>query len=68
MSNKLSQHDHSEHGQHPKTRPLHRDWRCWVTAVLMLIAISMYVLSLDEAVVPGPWLAGPAENSAPVQP
>ena len=33
-------------------RKLHKDWRVWLAVALMLAAMAMYVLSLDESVVP----------------
>ena len=35
-----------------KGRQLHKDWRVWLGVVLMLGAMAMYVLSLDDSVVP----------------
>ncbi|RJR42973.1 MAG: hypothetical protein C4567_06445 [Deltaproteobacteria bacterium] len=38
-----------------KTSPrqgLHKDWRMWVALGLMLAAMGMYVLSLDDSVQP----------------
>jgi hypothetical protein len=40
-------HQHSDTGQHRKK--LHKDWRMWVAIVLMLAAIMIYVLSLDDS-------------------
>ena len=40
----------------PKTsakRQFHKDWRTWLVIALMLAAIGMYVLTLDDSVVPG---------------
>ena len=39
------------HKQRPG-RKLHKDWRAWLAVVLMLAAIVMYVLSLDDSIVP----------------
>jgi len=48
-----SAHGHKhEHGQPGKSRPLHRDWRLWAGVVLMLIAIGVYVLTLNDSLVP----------------
>jgi hypothetical protein len=33
-------------------RKLHKDWRAWLALVLMLAAIVMYVLTLDDSMVP----------------
>ncbi len=42
---------HSEKKSH---RPrLHKDWRVWAAIGLMLAAMGMYVLSLDDSVQPG---------------
>jgi hypothetical protein len=51
----MSHHTHHESGGHshpPAGRKLHQDWRFIVAVVLMLIAMVVYVLTLDEAVVP----------------
>jgi len=51
-----AQHEHGQAGHHGhvthKRRPLHHDWRVWVGVVLMLAAMAMYVLSLDEQLGP----------------
>ena len=30
----------------------HKDWRVWLAVVVMLLAIIMYVLTLDDSIVP----------------
>jgi hypothetical protein len=30
----------------------HKDWRVWLGSILMLGAMAMYVLTLDDSVVP----------------
>ena len=42
---------HQSHGSYWKRA--HRDWRVWVGAVLMVIALSVYVLSGDLGWLPG---------------
>jgi energy-coupling factor transporter transmembrane protein EcfT len=42
--------DHSH--KHSSRRKLHRDWRAWLALLLMLAAIVMYVLTLDDSIVP----------------
>ena len=41
------------HHQHPATghprKKLHKDWRVWLVVILMLAAIVIYVLTLDES-------------------
>jgi hypothetical protein len=34
-------------------RRAHKDWRLWVVVALMLLAMSTYVMSMDESVLPG---------------
>jgi hypothetical protein len=34
-------------------RKLHKDWRTWAVIALMLAAIGIYVLTLDDSVIPG---------------
>ena len=43
MTNK---HNHSSRGK------LHKNWRAWLVFLLMLAAVIMYVLTLDDSVVP----------------
>jgi hypothetical protein len=45
----MSHHHHTD----PPKKKLHQDWRFIVAVVLMLIAMIVYVLTLDDAVVPG---------------
>jgi hypothetical protein len=33
-------------------RRLHKDWRTWLVIVLMLAAIGIYVLTLDDSIQP----------------
>jgi len=33
-------------------KKLHKDWRAWLIVALMLAAIGMYVLTLDDSIVP----------------
>jgi hypothetical protein len=52
-------HDHpaskkegrSEDGK-PHRRRLHKDWRAWLVVALMLAAVIIYVLTLDESILP----------------
>ena len=55
---KMTEHHHHHGGsqkhtprenQKPQGRRLHKDWRLWVAVVLMLAAILIYVLTLDDA-------------------
>lgn len=45
-------HKH-EHHQPAKPRGLHRDWRLWAAVVVALVAMGIYVLTLDESLWPG---------------
>ena len=38
--------------KHSSGRKLHQDWRVWLALLLMLAAILMYVLSLDDSMIP----------------
>ena len=40
---------------------LHRDWRFWTAVLLMLGAMAMYVLTMDESLAPGGEPAVPAD-------
>jgi hypothetical protein len=44
---------------------LHKDWRTWLVIGLMLAAIGIYVLTLDESLQPGtaPQAQVPAANA-----
>lgn len=47
----------TDHAQPPKQdeKPQwqpHKDWRMWVGLALTLLAIAMYVLSLDDTMLP----------------
>jgi len=46
-------HSQSEHKHHAPKRGIHRDWRLWAVVLLMLVAMGMYVTTVDEAVAPG---------------
>jgi hypothetical protein len=57
----MHKHHHAQEGNEERHRlsrllrpGLHKDWRTWVVIGLMLAAIGIYVLTLDEAVQPGP--------------
>ena len=72
------QHNHmgkgrEEHapGKDPRQRArnLHRDWRFWLGVILMLVAMAIYVLTMDEAGVPGvPVRLNPPTTNAPAPP
>jgi hypothetical protein len=55
---KHSKHPHhsSHHSDYSEKKPLlgglHKDWRAWLALGLMLAAISIYVLTLDDSVQP----------------
>ena len=49
------EHDHSHKHDRAHSKPgwkPHRDWRVWVV-VAMLAAMAIYVLTLDESLLPG---------------
>ena len=49
-------HEHAKHDHRDKARSsnwmLHKDWRTWLAVAVMIAAIIMYVLSLDDSIVP----------------
>ena len=58
---RMSENNYGQHGNegpaphsvnHPYWRRAHHDWRFWVALVLMLAAITIYVLSDDLALLP----------------
>ena len=44
----MANHSH----KHSSRTKLHKDWRTWLVLLLMLAAIVMYVLTLDDSIVP----------------
>ena len=51
MSHQHSDHEH--HHQTPRKRPIHHDWRFWAAVLLMLGAMVIYVMTMNEAIGPG---------------
>jgi hypothetical protein len=43
---------HAEGASAWGSRQLHKDWRTWVVVGLMLTAMIMYVLTLDDSILP----------------
>jgi hypothetical protein len=52
------QHGHQHGDAAAKSRGLHRDWRLWAAVILALVAMGVYVLTMDESL--RPWGGGPA--------
>ena len=50
VSTVSEEHHHHQHGHHnpPPRKSLHKDWRVWTAVLIMLAAITAYVLSGDE--------------------
>ncbi len=57
----MSQNNHKKSGSHGHARvneakagsnKFHKDWRIWVAVGMMLAAILIYVVTLDDSVVP----------------
>jgi hypothetical protein len=40
------------HKDNKNSRALHRNWKVWCAVILMLAAVLMYVVTLDDSVVP----------------
>ncbi len=58
----MSKHDHEKHsagGHAPEhfdktaERQWHKSWVTWTVVVLMLAAMAVYILSLDNEIAPG---------------
>ena len=60
----------SSHTSHPtpKKKKPHQDWRIIVAAVVMLIAMILYVLTMDETVVLDPMQPATPPVDAPATP
>jgi hypothetical protein len=61
----LEEHDRIKypHNRVPYWKRMHHTWSFWVFVVLMLVAISYYVLSVDFAFSPRKELKEPAGNN-----
>ena len=47
-------HAASQHGENRGWwRQAHKDWRVWTVVALMLLAMVIYVMTMDEAIQPG---------------
>jgi hypothetical protein len=46
-------------------KKLHKDWRTWLIVALMLAAIGMYVLTLDDSIVPASPTGSHSQASTP---
>lgn len=44
----MSQRHHER--EHARTSGFHKDWRTWVVVIVMLGAMGMYLLTLDDSV------------------
>lgn len=55
MTHHHSKHGHAHAGEHESAVGInkwHKNWRVWVVVGIMLLAIGMYVLTLDDSIVP----------------
>jgi hypothetical protein len=48
----------------PYWKRAHRDWRLWVGLFFMLVAIAIYVITVDLSVVPANHPQQPVSNAA----
>ncbi|HVX10599.1 MAG TPA: hypothetical protein VHC22_05425 [Pirellulales bacterium] len=64
MSNKSKQGGHkAEQASEERWRP-HQDWRVFVAVVLMLVAMVVYLMTMDESLLP----TSPTEQPVPAEP
>jgi ABC-type nickel/cobalt efflux system permease component RcnA len=55
MTQHHQKHSHTHSGESriaSAEKKWHKNWRVWLAVGIMLLAISMYVLTLDESIVP----------------
>jgi hypothetical protein len=45
----MPQHHYGQSASGKPRRKLHKDWRMWMAVILMLAAIMIYVLTLDDS-------------------
>jgi hypothetical protein len=57
----MTKRNHKHSGSHRQitrddrewsSRKFHKDWRVWLAVGIMLLAIIMYVVTLDDSIVP----------------
>ena len=66
MSKQHEQHHNDKHHQHqPAKQPIHKDWRAWTVVIIMLVAMAVYVMTLDESFFPGEPQEAPPVPAAP---
>ena len=60
MSDHKKRGHHRDHHANPPEeqgqaawRRAHKDWRLWAVVILMLLAMFIYLMTMDEAVQPG---------------
>ena len=50
----MTDHKHKDHKHHQDSkRQVHKDWRAWAVVLLMLAAMAIYVMTMDESIQPG---------------
>ena len=54
-------HDNDKRDHQNTGLRLHKDWRAWLVVVLMLAAMVVYVMTMDESLQPSPL---PADHPA----
>jgi hypothetical protein len=56
------------HIEKSNRKKLHQDWRTWLIVGLMLMAVGMYVLTLDDSIVPVSQSGGSQVSTAAPKP
>ncbi len=67
----MTQHGHTHHhgdhhGQPSKKGGFHRDWRVWAIVVLMIFGMVVYVVTIDDSMMP--WAKPGKQIPAAVEP
>jgi hypothetical protein len=45
----MTQHHHRNPDSEQPRKEIHKDWRMWMAVILMLAAVMIYVLTLDDS-------------------
>jgi ABC-type nickel/cobalt efflux system permease component RcnA len=71
LSHQKAKPHHRDHHKNPPEgfkqpwhKQAHKDWRLWVVVGLMLVAMTIYVMTMDESLQPG----GGLKASVPAAP
>lgn len=58
------QHEHHQHVEHARQRPIHHKWGFWAAVLLMLFALGVWFFNMDGSLWPG----NPTQQPVPAAP